>query len=523
VCAGAARKMAEEKKHLYHGPIGGKEEDQPVAERAKASGNVQLVPEAETKEVAEDSEEFAKMRKKQQELEAAMEKEKAQRDRALAVPTNDHAVKRKLRDFGEPAVLFGEDAYERRERLKGLIATKGDALAATAQAKKATVSSELFYTEGTPELQAARLEIARVSMQKSEERLRKEKKQRENEDVYSYEDRLKRAQAHIQKNLYSEVSQVGDVRPLSHCAFSPDPKTSYLATASWSGLVKLWTVPSAEVAWTLRGHDDRCQCVAWHPQACTPSAPKIQLASGSANSKILLWGLGGGEDDPMGEESGKVQTPLRSLEEHDERVNRVVFHPMGRHLLSTSHDMTWRMWDLETGSSLLLQEGHVHPVYAIAVHPDGSLVATSDTSGLTRLWDLRSGRTLLPLQGHVKQCLAVDFHPQGFTLATGSEDNAVKVWDLRKRKCVQTLCAHNKLVSTVKFEPEHGRYLLTSSFDQVCRIWSTLDYACTKSLAGHGARVMSADVSASSKYVATVAFDRTFKLWQYSDSDVKAE
>ena len=32
------------------------------------------------------------MRKKQQELEAAMEKEKAQRDRALAVPTNDHAV-----------------------------------------------------------------------------------------------------------------------------------------------------------------------------------------------------------------------------------------------------------------------------------------------------------------------------------------------------------------------------------------------------------------------------------------------
>ena len=25
-------------------------------------------------------------------------------------------VKRKLRDFGEPAVLFGEDAYERRER-----------------------------------------------------------------------------------------------------------------------------------------------------------------------------------------------------------------------------------------------------------------------------------------------------------------------------------------------------------------------------------------------------------------------
>ena len=54
---------------------------------------------------------------------------------------------------------------------------------------------------------------------------------------------------HICSVVYplSVLFEVGDVRPLSHCAFSPDPKTSYLATASWSGLVKLWTVPSAEV------------------------------------------------------------------------------------------------------------------------------------------------------------------------------------------------------------------------------------------------------------------------------------
>lgn len=504
--------------------MAGREEDQPVAERAKASGNVLLRPEGEAKQVVEESEEFKKAREQQQKLEAVADKERAQRDLRLAVPTHDRAVKQKLREFGEAAVLFGEDPYERRERLKGLIATKGDQLLDRQKDKKSSgASTDLFYTEGTPELQAARLAIAKASMAKSAERLRKERKQRENEDVYSYEDRLKRVQAHIQKNLYSEVSQVGDVRPLSHCAFSPDPNTSYLATASWSGLVKLWKVPSAEVAVTMRGHDDRCQCVAWHPQACTPGASNIALASGSANSKILLWGMDSSEDDTMGDEGGKVQTPMRSLEDHDERVNRVLFHPMGRHLLSTSHDMTWRVWDLETGQSMLLQEGHTAPVYAIAVHPDGSLVATADTTGLARLWDLRTGRTLLPLHGHVKQCLGLDFHPHGYTLASGAEDNAVKVWDLRKRKCTQTLCAHNKLVSGVKFEPEHGRYLLTSSFDQVCRIWSTLDYQCTKALTGHGARVMSADVSNSTKYVATVAFDRTFKLWQYATEDVKGE
>merc|ERR1711964_667738 len=101
----------------------------------------------------------------------------------------------------------------------------------------------------------------------------------------------------------------------------------------------------------------------------------------------------------------------------------------------------------------------------------------------------------------------------------GAEDNAVRIWDLRKRKTVQTICAHSKLVSTVKFEPEYGRYLLTSAYDQVARIWSTLDYGCTKALTGHGARVMAADIAPSTRYAATVGFDRAFKLWQYS-SDV---
>jgi U4/U6 small nuclear ribonucleoprotein PRP4 len=376
-------------------------------------------------------------------------------------------------------------------------------------------STDNFYTDGSPELHKARLEIAQSSITKASERLRKERKQRENEDVYSYEDRLKRAQANIQKNMYSEVSQVGDSRPLSHCAFSPDPKTSYLATASWSGLVKLWKIPGAEVSHTLRGHEERCNTVAWHPSACSPSAGNVALASGDAKGLVMLWGLS--EDDSMGE--AKIEVPLKQLEGHEERINRVAFHPMGKHVISTSHDFTWRMWDIETGKNLLLQEGHVQPVYGVAIHPDGSLVATSDMGGLVRVTDLRSGRCLLPLQGHVKQCIGVDFHPLGYQLATGAEDNQVKIWDLRKRKQMQSLCAHNKLVSSVKFEPEQGRYLLTSSFDNVCRIWSTMDYSCSKALSGHGARVMHADIANSTKYIATVAFDRTFKLWQYAKDD----
>ena len=49
------------------------------------------------------------------ELEELMKK----RARELAVPTNDNAVKLKLREYNEPITMFAEAAPERRERLRG--------------------------------------------------------------------------------------------------------------------------------------------------------------------------------------------------------------------------------------------------------------------------------------------------------------------------------------------------------------------------------------------------------------------
>lgn len=43
---------------------------------------------------------------------------------------------------------------------------------------------------------------------------------------------------------------------------------------------------------------------------------------------------------------------------HEDRVNRVESHPSGRYLASTSHDETWRLWDVSVGQELLIQEGH---------------------------------------------------------------------------------------------------------------------------------------------------------------------
>src|SRR5258706_7771525 len=46
-------------------------------------------------------------------------------------------------------------------------------------------------------------------------------------------------------------SQIGDDRPVSIVRFSPNSKL--LATGSWTGLVKVWSVPDCKLKSTLRG------------------------------------------------------------------------------------------------------------------------------------------------------------------------------------------------------------------------------------------------------------------------------
>lgn len=81
-------------------------------------------------------------------------------------------------------------------------------------------------------------------------------------------------------------------------------------------------------------------------------------------------------------------------------MNYVEYHPMGKHIASSSHDHTWRLWDLETQKQLLLQEGHSAPVYPLSFHQDGSLLASGDLHGTGHLWDLRTGKSILSFQGH---------------------------------------------------------------------------------------------------------------------------
>eukprot|EP01048_Picozoa_sp_COSAG05_P006448 COSAG05_NODE_418_length_10011_cov_18.784100_2_plen_439_part_00 len=408
--------------------------------------------------------------------------EEKKRKRELTLPTTDRGVKLKLRSLGEPICLFGEDARDRRERLRelmlhsdtleaGVAADPADPAEQRKEQNAADDKHELFYTEGPDDLKVARQNIARYSLPRGGERIRQAKRRREElqqqlaqaiEEGRPWEDTVEMAAVAKVNALENRSSQIGDDRPISTCAFCGDG--SIVATGSWSGIVKLWDTPGCTLHenGTLRGHSERVTSVSFSPASGRSIGPELNnLASGGADRVVNLWSL-------------QRDTPLHSLKGHFDVVSSVTYHPSNKYLVSTSFDKTWRLWDLETQQSILVQEGHSRGVYTAACQVDGSLLATSGLDCIARIWyawfpsttviqcvteggggacrDLRSGKCILVLEGHVKQILGLDFSPMGYQVATGSADHTVRIWDLRRKNCTYIIPAHSNLISQLKYQ-----------------------------------------------------------------------
>ena len=216
-----------------------------------------------------------------------------------------------LRERGEPITLFGEREMERRERLRALLAAMdqadGGELPAPADAEllaEAPALPELFYTEGSSELMAARMAIASYSLPRTAARLAAAK-QRAAQGLPPPPRAAAQQTADTVAALSCELSLIGDERPLAACALSPDGRR--LLTGGWSGLVQLWGgLPTkCDKVQTLRAHDERVSGVAWHPAVsgvvggAGGGADAVAFATAGCDKTAKLWNAQGA--DPSGQ------------------------------------------------------------------------------------------------------------------------------------------------------------------------------------------------------------------------------
>ena len=126
---------------------------------------------------------------------------------------------------------LGEEAVTRRRII--------DSMSQEEQKKN---DESTWYHEGPDTLRTAREWIADYSVPRAKERIKRLRAE------HAQPDKTKMAvKQEVQKKVKAldvQASQIVDTRPVSFCQFSPDSKM--LATASWSGVCKLWSVPDCK-------------------------------------------------------------------------------------------------------------------------------------------------------------------------------------------------------------------------------------------------------------------------------------
>ncbi|EDR06816.1 uncharacterized protein LACBIDRAFT_299706 [Laccaria bicolor S238N-H82] len=247
----------------------------------------------------------------------------------------------------------------------------------------------------------------------------------------------------------------------------------------------------------LVGHDSLVTSVAFSPDG-------RHIVSGSGDKTVRVWDAQTGQS---------VMDPLKG---HDGRVTSVAFSPNGRHIVSGSGDKTVRVWDAQTGQSVMDPlKGHDDYVTSVAFSPDGRHIVSGSRDKTVRVWDAQTGQSVMdPLKGHDSWVSSVAFSPDGRHIVSGSHDKTVRVWDAQTGQSVMDpLKGHDDYVTSVAFSPD-GRHIVSGSGDKTVRVWDAqTGQSVMDPLKGHDDYVTSVAFSPDGRHIVSGSGDKTVRVW----------
>ncbi len=258
----------------------------------------------------------------------------------------------------------------------------------------------------------------------------------------------------------------------TNLSFSPSGQR--LATSTTSHGVQLFDLPGGKNPRTL-GDDISLD----GPLAFSPDGQTLALIP--RNGRVDLWNASANRLD-------------KTLGIH--RGTRLVeFSPDGHLLVTASGDQTIKIWEIATGKPLHTLLTHETAIAGIAFSRDGQMLATADGFGTVHLWNPATGQLLrtLRLSPFPSPPVYLAFMPDGRHLVTanrngtfyvlrlgdyaGSSDSkgaTVLLLDAPGTKEpigeVRRFVGHTDNVIGVAFSP-NGRYLLSVGYDCTARLW----------------------------------------------------
>ncbi|MFL5592623.1 MAG: TIR domain-containing protein [Ktedonobacteraceae bacterium] len=185
------------------------------------------------------------------------------------------------------------------------------------------------------------------------------------------------------------------------------------------------------------------------------------------------------------------------------------------------------------GTILCLYNIHSNYVVAVAWEPGGNRIASAGGEGLVRVWEADTGHTLLTYRGHPWVLKTVNmaptihtiaWSPEGLRLASAGDGGKVYVWDAATGQTIALYEGHTGVLSTVfalAWSPDGKRIASacsTTGFDKTVHVWNAktgsgiLRYNSSYGLMPNFS-VSSVAWSPQGDRIASTCGDKTIRLW----------
>eukprot|EP00656_Telonema_subtile_P018832 TRINITY_DN20225_c0_g1_i2.p1 TRINITY_DN20225_c0_g1~~TRINITY_DN20225_c0_g1_i2.p1 ORF type:complete len:533 (-),score=83.35 TRINITY_DN20225_c0_g1_i2:175-1773(-) len=223
------------------------------------------------------------------------------------------------------------------------------------------------------------------------------------------------------------------------------------------------------------------------------------VASGSADKTIRVWDL----------RSGVTSLVMNG---HSDAVRGLcVVQPGQQPRLVSAGDKTVRLWGLEPSEdpvSCQVLTGHAASVRCVCAL-DENVIASGSEDTLVKLWDLDSSECCRVLAGHTEAVRCMCVCEADGALLTAGKDKSIRVWDWRTGECRNVMRGHT---NTVRSLGMLGSGVLGSGGKHV-RVWSVNSGDTIRSLHGHTSWVLAVCALPTVDRFATGSRDGTVRIW----------
>lgn len=172
------------------------------------------------------------------------------------------------------------------------------------------------------------------------------------------------------------------------------------------------------------------------------------------------------------------------------------------------------VWEWQSESYVLKQQGHFDSLNSAVYSPDGSKIVTASDDGKIKVWDAYSGFSIVTFTEHTSGITALEFSKRGNVLFSASLDGSVRAWDLIRYRNFRVFTAAERVqFSSLAVDPS-GEIVCAGSLDDFdIHLWSVQTGQLLDRLQGHEGPVSGLSFGTEGGLLASTSWDKTVRVW----------